>query len=148
MDSWKSSLHKEKLDEFSTTDRGPVRYSLRTEALERTSTTTQIPIVHAFDKFQTENGTCYLTLLKEVVWPALRYKATRKGYWWMQDGAPHHCTSLAKDFIIEKFQDRVISRGTPIIWPALSPDLNPLDFHFWGWHSSKCIKNTQRPLRA
>ena len=22
-------------------------------------------------------------------------------------------------------------RGTDIIWPAHSPDLNPLDFHFW-----------------
>ena len=52
----------------------------------------------------------------------------------MQDGAPPHCISLVKDFLIEKFQDRVhvISRGTPIIWPAYSPDLNPLDFHFSG----------------
>lgn len=92
----------------------------------------QIPIVHAFDKSQTVNGACYLEFLKEVVWPALRYKTTRKGYWWMQDGAPPHCTNLVKDFLLEKFQDRVISRGTPIIWPAHSPDLNPLDFHFWG----------------
>ena len=40
--------------------------------------------------------------------------------------------SSAKDFLIEKFQDRVISRGTPIIWPAHYPDLNPLEIHFWG----------------
>ena len=92
----------------------------------------QIPIVHAFDKSQTVNGACYLVLLKEVVWPAFRYKATKKGYWWMQDGTPPHCTSLAKYFLIEKFQDRVISRGMPIIWPAHSPDLNPLDFFFGG----------------
>ena len=92
----------------------------------------QIPIAHAFDKSQTVNGASYLVLLKEVVLPAIRYKATRKGYWWMQDGASPHCTSLAKDFIIEKFQDRVINRGTPIILPAHSPDLNPLDLHFWG----------------
>ena len=57
-----------------------------------------IPIVHAFDKSQTVNGACYLALLKEVVWLALRYKATRKGYWWMQDGAPPHCSSLTKGF--------------------------------------------------
>ena len=107
----------------------------------------QIPIVHAFDKSQTVNGACYLALLKEVVWPAFRYKDTRKGYWWMQDGAPPHCTSSAKDFLIEKFQDRVIevrsSSGqlTPRIWIHWI-------FIFGVWRSSKCINNTQRPLRA
>ena len=43
----------------------------------------QIPIVHAFldedDKNQSVNGACYLDLLQDVVWPALRSKATRKG---------------------------------------------------------------------
>ena len=90
-----------------------------------------IPIVHPFigddGKCQSVNGVCYLKLLKEVVWPALRYK-----YWWMQDGAPPHCTNLSKQFLLEKFNHRVISRGTPVAWPAHSPDLNPLDFHFWG----------------
>ena len=49
----------------------------------------------------------------------------------MQDGAPPHCTTVAKQFLLDKFHGRVISRGTDIIWPAHSPDLNPLDFHFW-----------------
>ena len=57
------------------------------------------PIVYAFvgenGKTQSVNGTCYLELLKEVIWPELRYTATGN-------------------------------------WPAHSPDLNPLDFHFWG----------------
>lgn len=96
----------------------------------------QIPIVHAFVdencSNQSVNGASYLNLLQDVVWPALRFKATRKGYWWQQDGAPPHCTTLAKEFLLKKFSGRVISRGTPISWPAHSPDLNPLDFHFWG----------------
>ena len=96
----------------------------------------RIPIVHAFvgddGRNQSVNGNVYLELLKEVAWPALRSTATRRRYWWMQDGAPPHCTTLAKEFLIEKFQGRVISRGTPITWPAHSPDLNPLDFYFWG----------------
>ena len=95
-----------------------------------------IPIVHAFVdedcNNQSVNGASYLKLLQDVVWPALRFKATRKGYWWQQDGAPPHCTNLAKEFLLKKFNGRVISRGTPISWPAHSPDLNPLDFHFWG----------------
>ena len=45
---------------------------------------------------------------------------------------PPHCTNVVKEFLLEKFDNRIISRGTPIIWPAHSPDLNPLDFHFWG----------------
>ena len=47
-------------------------------------------------------------------------------------GDPPHCTTSAKEFLIEKFQGRVISQGSPITWSAHSPDLNPLDLHFWG----------------
>ena len=32
----------------------------------------------------------------------------------------------------ERFGDRIISRHTRIPWPACSPDLNPLDYSFWG----------------
>ena len=78
----------------------------------------QIPIDHAFldedNRNQSVNGSCYLDLLQDVVWPALRSEATRKGYWWMQNGATVHCTTSAKDFLLEKFNGRVISKGTPI----------------------------------
>ena len=76
-------------------------------------------------------GASYLELLKDTVWPTFRSTATRKQLWWMQDGAPPHCTNDAKAFLLEKFNGRVISRGTDRIWPAHSPDINPLDFHFW-----------------
>ena len=46
-------------------------------------------------------------------------------YYWMQDGAPAHCTTQAKFFLVEKFRGRVISRGTEIGWPVHSPDLKP-----------------------
>ena len=53
----------------------------------------------------------------------------------MQDSAPPHCTNYVEEFLFNKFQNRVISRDTSIIWPAhshLNPlaHLNPLDFHF------------------
>lgn len=95
----------------------------------------KIPIVHEFidDEGQrvSVDSSCYLALLQEKVWPTFRATATRNRLWWMQDGAPPHCTREVKQFLIEKFHGRVISRGTEIIWPAHSPDLNPLDFHFW-----------------
>ena len=37
----------------------------------------------------------------------------------------------AKQFLLDKFHICAISRGTDIIWPEHSPDLNPLDFYFW-----------------
>ena len=70
-------------------------------------------------------------MLQDKVCPTFRATATRRRLWWMQDGAPPHYTRKAKQFLTEKFQRRVISRGTEIIWLAHSPDLNPFDFHFW-----------------
>ena len=56
---------------------------------------------------------------------------TRQGLWWMQGGAPAHCTTAAKVFPLNKFECRVISSGTQIAWPAHFLDLNPLDFYYW-----------------
>ena len=95
----------------------------------------KIPIVHAFlddgGHLISVTGSSYLSLLQETVWPKLRFSATRSNLWWMQDGAPPHCTNEVLNFLQDKFHGRVISRRTEHPWPAHSPDLNPLDFHFW-----------------
>ena len=94
-----------------------------------------ILIVHAFmgedGKSQSVNGDRYQQLIEDVAWLALRGKAAKRNYWWMQDEAHPHCTNAAKKFLLEKFKGRVISRGTAVSWPTHSPDLNPLNFHFW-----------------
>jgi inhibitor of nuclear factor kappa-B kinase subunit alpha len=82
----------------------------------------------------------YLSVLKEILWPAVRAQATRKGYYYMQDGAPPHCTNDALDFLADKFPGRVISRRSENVWPAHSPDLNPLDFWFWGYIESRVFE--------
>ena len=85
----------------------------------------KIPIVHAFidhtGRTVSVNGACYLAFLKEVMWPVFRTTATRKWLWWMQDGASPHWTNDAKNFLLEKFHERVISKGTNVIWPGHSP---------------------------
>jgi hypothetical protein len=95
----------------------------------------KIPVVHAFlddtGRPQSVNGPCYLSMLQDSVWPKLRHRVTRSSWWWMQDGAPAHCTQPVLSFLNEKFGSRIISRRTDIPWPAHSPDLNVLDFHFW-----------------
>lgn len=80
----------------------------------------------------TMNQFVYNCLLEEQVWPAVRHIATRNQLYFMQDGATCHTTKMNLDFLQEKFQGRVISNKTDIPWPPNSPDLNPLDFFFWG----------------
>ena len=62
----------------------------------------------------------------------MRASATRKQYWFQQDGASVHCTPEVLAFLASKFGARVISRNTEHSWPPYSPDLSPLDFSFWG----------------
>ena len=82
---------------------------------------------------QTMDNGVYNKLLKEKVWPAVKAKATRNALWYMQDGATCHTSQNNLSFLLDKFDGRVISNKTDVIWPPNSPDLNPLDFFFWGY---------------
>ena len=86
-----------------------------------------IPIVHAFmgedGRSQSVNRDRYQQLIEDVAWPALRGKAARRNYWWMQDGAPSHCTNAAKKFLLKKFKGRVISRGSAVRFESVGLSL-------------------------
>ena len=60
---------------------------------------------------------------------------------WSQDGAPCHTSKLSLNFLKSIFKDRIISRFSKIDtmpeWSAHSPDLNPLDYTFWGQAMAK-----------
>ena len=78
------------------------------------------------------NGEVYLNeVLKGTVWPAVKSIATRRQYWYQQDGASSHVTEPCLTFLKDKFDGRIISRNTEHHWPPYSPDLSPLDFSFW-----------------
>ena len=66
---------------------------------------------------------------------------------WMQDGATCHTTNRVLDFLKSKFADRIISRRTAIPWPACSPDINPLDYSFWGMCEQEIIKKKPKTLK-
>ena len=70
-------------------------------------------------------------VLKKTVWRAVKGLATRRQYWFQQDGATCHVTIPCLTFMQSKFGDRIISRRTEHHWPPNSPDLSPLDFSFW-----------------
>ncbi|EZA50509.1 hypothetical protein X777_10702 [Ooceraea biroi] len=59
----------------------------------------------------------------------------RNRMWFMHDGAPPHFSLAVRQFLNRKFANRWIGRGTQRpnhLWPARSPDLNPVDFFLWG----------------
>ena len=88
------------------------------------------------------NQFVYKKLLEDKVWPLLRHQASRKKLYFMQDGATCHTTQMNLDYLKSKFGNRVISNKTEIPWPPNSPDLNPLDFFFWG-HSMNHVFRSQ-----
>ncbi|KAF0300316.1 hypothetical protein FJT64_027150 [Amphibalanus amphitrite] len=50
----------------------------------------------------------------------------------MQDVAPPHTARETLQLLQELFGCRVISKGSEKQWAPHSPDLNPLDYWFWG----------------
>ncbi|XP_076247807.1 uncharacterized protein LOC143187479 [Calliopsis andreniformis] len=57
----------------------------------------------------------------------------RQNMFYQHDGAPAHYSQNVRAYLNQAFQDRWIGRGGPVAWPPRSPDMNPLDFFFWGY---------------
>ena len=81
---------------------------------------------HNLEKCKNQGGKNMLDILKNTLWPSIKSRATRRGYWMQQDGA-----TPVMDFLRSKFGDTIVSRNSTHIWPPYSPDLSPLDFSFW-----------------
>lgn len=64
----------------------------------------------------------------------------RQGMWFMHDGAPPHFSVAVRNYLNEWLPDRWFGRGSEFPWPPRSPDLNPLDFFFWGHIKSLVYK--------
>lgn len=56
--------------------------------------------------------------------------------WFQNDGCPAHYARPVRDYLNQEYPGRWIGRLGPILWPPRSPDLNPLDFFYWG-----CLKD-------
>lgn len=80
------------------------------------------------------NGENYLRFLQENLDGLLEDVplATIRNMTYMHDGAPPHFSITVREYLDQKFSHRWIGRGGPVPWPPRSPDLNPLDFFFWG----------------
>jgi hypothetical protein len=87
----------------------------------------------------------YLMMLREHVRPQLAKKHKLSSVIYMQDGAPPHYALSVRHYLCTTFaENRVISRGCLNAWPPRSPDLNPLDYWFWGTLKAR-VFHTEQP---
>lgn len=89
------------------------------------------------------NGEVYYNFLRDdlpVLLEAVPLR-TRALMWFMHDGAPPHFAAVVRNYLDQQYPNRWIGRGGPHLWPARSPDLNPLDFYFWG-HLKQIVYTT------
>ena len=64
----------------------------------------------------------------------------------MQDGATPHTAISTLQHLKQTFRSRIISLKTDFEWAPHSPDLNPLDFFFWGSSKSEVYKSKPKSL--
>ena len=57
----------------------------------------------------------------------------RRQMYYQHDGAPPHFSQVLRQELNHKFPNRWIGRGGTQNWPPRSPNLNPLDYHVWGY---------------
>lgn len=84
---------------------------------------------------QRMNADSYLVLLENEVDEILDDIVPlnlRNRMWYQHDGAPPHTGRNVTAWLNNNFNERWIGRNGPVPWPARSPDLNILDFFFWG----------------
>lgn len=80
------------------------------------------------------NGNNYLELLRDTLPEFLEElpEELRQDMWFQNDGCPAHYAVQVRRYLNEAYPNRWIGRLGPILWPPRSPDLNPLDFFYWG----------------
>ena len=80
-------------------------------------------------------GDIYANVLQNEL-PALLENVplqTRRQMYYQHEGTSPHFSQVVKPYLNHKFQNRWIGRGCEQSWPPRSPDLNPIDYHAWGY---------------
>ena len=90
------------------------------------------------------NRARYLQMLNEDVFPELVHifadqflngHFTR--HWWVQDGAPPHCSAEVRGWLADFFRNHVIALNHDTEWPPRSPDLTTCDYFLWSYLKRK-----------
>ena len=102
-------------------------------------------VIGPFFFSDTVNGETYLKMLENKLTSALSILNGRT-IWFMQDGAPAHYATSVREWLNVNFPYKWIGRRGPVEWAPRSPDLNPLDFAFWGYLKAQVYKVKIRDL--
>ena len=94
----------------------------------------------------TVNADRYKEAFDNAIVPYIQSRRDRRSIWYMHDGARAHTADDILDHIQGVFGERFISNRSSIIWPPQSPDLNPLDYFFWGCIVDDVYKNDPNDL--
>lgn len=105
-----------------------------------------VKIIEPHFFYHTVSGATYLEFLQDHLPEYLENIPLniRRRCWFQQDGA--HFYRDVRIFLDEQYPNHWICRGRPILWPPRSPDLNPLDFFFWGYLENAVYENAPTRL--
>lgn len=81
------------------------------------------------------SGVSFLEMLQTFLSPYLEDLPLQQllDMWLQLDGAPAHYSAPVRVWMNNNFPGHWIGRGGPVAWPPRSPNLNPLDYFFWGF---------------
>ena len=92
------------------------------------------------------NGKCFTKHLEKDLLPALNQLYPAGNGIYVQDGASSHTCSLTQNFLKEKLGRHGFVNNKQ--WPPKSPDLNPLDYHFWDALKEKVYEGRKEPFTS
>ena len=81
-----------------------------------------------FEQGHRLNAQEYLDALESKIVPWMKEIAGPEPFFFQQDGAPAHTANIVKNYL----KSAVPAYWAKSEWPPCSPDLNPLDYFFWG----------------
>ena len=88
---------------------------------------------HIFEAGLRVNTEIYLEVMRTKVLPWINELAGDRPWVWQQDSAPCHVSKKSLEWLEEHCFDFVPKTH----WPPSSPDLNPMDYFFWGYLEAK-----------
>ncbi len=100
---------------------------------------------HIFETGLKVNTDIYLSVMEDVVLPWIKTIAGDRPWVWQQDSAPCHVSNCSLQWLTEHTHDFVSKDA----WPPSSPDLNPMDYFYWGVleaRTNRAAHNTKASL--